>query len=54
MAKMATLQTNLQHVDIHNHWLRQDVSRRTIKIKYTPLYSITADGLTKASNGPLH
>jgi len=53
-AEMATLQTKLRHVDIHNHWLRQEVNRKTIKIEYTPSNSMTADGLNKALSNPLH
>ena len=53
-AEIATLQTKLRHVDIHNHWLRQEVSSGKIKIEYTPSSSMTADGLTKALNFPLH
>jgi len=52
--EMATLQTKLRHVDIHNHWLRQEVSRGGIQIEYTPSDSITADGLTKALSFPRH
>jgi len=53
-AEMATLQTKLRHVDIHNHWLRQEVSRGAIQIEYTPSDSMTADGLTKALSFPRH
>jgi hypothetical protein len=42
------LQTKLRHVDIHNHWLRQEVQRGTISVKYIPSASMPADGLTKA------
>jgi hypothetical protein len=45
---IARLQTKLRHVDIHNHWLRQEVTRKTIKIEYTPSDNIIADGFTKA------
>jgi len=47
-ADIAMLQTKLRHVDIHNHWLRQSVSRKTIKVAYTPTGDMLADGLTKA------
>jgi hypothetical protein len=53
-AEIATLQTKLRHVDIHNHWLRQEVSRKKIKVEYTPSADMIADGLTKALNYPLH
>jgi hypothetical protein len=35
-AETALLQTKLRHVDIHNHWLRQEVSEKRIIIEYTP------------------
>jgi hypothetical protein len=35
-------------VDIHNHWLRQEVARKVIKVKYVPSDNIIADGFTKA------
>ena len=53
-AKVATLQTRLRHVDIHNHWLRQEVANKKIMVEYTPSASIIADGLTKALNHTLH
>ena len=41
------LQTKLRHVDIHNHWLRQEVSANRIAVEYTPSKEMIADGLTK-------
>ena len=38
----------LRHVDIHNHWLRQEVQRQSIIVQYTPSEQMIADGLTKA------
>ena len=49
--EIAVLQTKLRHVDIHNHWLRQEVLNRSIEVVYTPTAKITADGLTKALQG---
>jgi hypothetical protein len=46
-AKLAFLKTKLRHVDIHNHWLRQEVQRGTITVNYIPSAQIMADGLTK-------
>ena len=46
-AEIAVLQTRLRHVDIHNHWLRQEVLNGTIKVVYTPSNELMADGLTK-------
>ena len=42
------LQTKLRHVDIHNHWLRQEVSANRIAVEYTPSKEMIADGLTKS------
>jgi hypothetical protein len=42
------LQTKLRHVDIHSHWLRQEVQRGTIAITWTESKKMVADGLTKA------
>jgi Reverse transcriptase (RNA-dependent DNA polymerase) len=46
-AETALLQTKLRHVDIHNHWLRQEVSQGRIIVEYTPSQHMLADGLTK-------
>ena len=47
-AEIATLKTNLRHVDIYNHWLRQEVQRGSIAVRYTKSAQMLADGLTKA------
>ena len=49
--EIAILQTKLRHVDIHNHWLRQEVLNKSIEVVYTPTAKIMADGLTKALQG---
>jgi Reverse transcriptase (RNA-dependent DNA polymerase) len=46
--EITRLQTKLRHVDIHNHWLRQEVSRGRINVEYTESQNMIADGLTKA------
>jgi hypothetical protein len=51
-AEIATLKTQLRHVDIHNHWLRQEVMEDRIEVTYTPSSALMADGLTKALQGP--
>ena len=43
----AKLQTKLRHVDIHSHWLRQEV-QRTIGLQWQETGKMIADGLTKA------
>ena len=32
--EISLLQTKLRHVDIHNHWLRQEVSSGRINVEY--------------------
>lgn len=46
--EVALLNTRLRHVDIHNHWLRQEAADGRIKVQYTPTEDMLADGLTKA------
>ncbi len=46
--KSIKLQTNLRHVDIHSHWLRQEVQRGSINIRWVASKEMVADGLTKA------
>jgi hypothetical protein len=41
------LDTKLRHVDIHQHWLRQEVQAGRIDIKWMPTAEMPADGLTK-------
>ena len=42
------LTTKLRHVDIHRHWLRQEVQQGRIQIEWLPTSEMLADGLTKA------
>jgi hypothetical protein len=46
-SEISRLQTKLRHVDIHNHWLRQEVAAGTIKIEYVQSSDMIADGFTK-------
>ena len=39
--------TKLRHVDIHAHWLGQEVALGTIAVKWVPSAQIVADGSTK-------
>lgn len=39
--------TKLRHVDIHRHWLRQEIQDERINVQWTSSASILADGLTK-------
>ena len=42
------LKTQLRHVDIHNHWLRQEIKEGRVKVTWKATDHILADGLTKA------
>ncbi|KID81860.1 polyprotein [Metarhizium guizhouense ARSEF 977] len=46
--EVGLLQTKLRHVNIHNHWLRQEAEKGTISVNYVPTGEMVADGLTKA------
>jgi hypothetical protein len=41
------LRTKLRHVDIHQHWLRQEVQSGRIAVEWTKTANMVADGLTK-------
>lgn len=47
----ATLSTKLRHVDIHRHWLRQEVQQGRVAVEWVPTGEMLADGLTKALPG---
>jgi len=49
--EISKLQTKLRHVDIHNHWLRQEVANRQIKVEYMQSSEMIADGFTKVLPG---
>ena len=42
------LTTKLRHVDIHNHWLRQESMSKRVLFEWTETKKMIADGLTKA------
>jgi hypothetical protein len=48
------LATKLKHVDIHQHWLRQEVQEKRLNIDWIPTADMPADGLTKALPGQKH
>jgi hypothetical protein len=39
--------TQLRHVDVHQHWLRQEVAEGRISVQWKPTNLIPANGLTK-------
>lgn len=43
----ARMHTKLKHVDIHRHWLRQEVQQQHIQLEQVPTNGMAADGLTK-------
>lgn len=45
------LKTKLRHVDVHNHWLREHIQRKTISLSHKSSTEVIADGLTKALQG---
>ena len=47
-AEIPQLTTRLKHVDIRQHWLRQEVQEGRLAIEYLPSSQMPADGLTKA------
>jgi len=44
----ARLITKLRHIDIHQHWLRQEYAERRLFFQWKPTKEMIADGLTKA------
>ena len=46
--------TKLRHVNIHKHWLRQEVQNHSIYITWTSSSTIISDGLTKALSSQRH
>jgi hypothetical protein len=50
----AKLATKLRHVDIHQHWLRQEFARRHINVQWVPTRDMIADGFTKALSKQKH
>ncbi|KJK84936.1 hypothetical protein H633G_11239 [Metarhizium anisopliae BRIP 53284] len=44
----AKLTTQLRHVDIYQHWLRQQVQSSRIKVRWVESKEMVADGMTKA------
>jgi hypothetical protein len=41
------LRTKLRHVDIHQHWVRQEVQAKRIAVEWVSTTDMAADGLTK-------
>ena len=48
------LDTKLRHIDIHQHWLRQEVQAGRIRINWIATSDMPADGFTKALSRQRH
>lgn len=46
--KIMKLQTKLRHINIHLHWLRQEIQQKSIDIFWVSTKDMKADSLTKA------
>jgi hypothetical protein len=54
MKESPKLVTKLKHIDIHQHWLRQETEKGTVKIEWISTNEMPADGLTKALGPQKH
>ena len=50
----ASFSIKLRHVNIHRHWLRQEVQNERIIIQWTPSNTILTDGLIKMLSSQRH
>jgi hypothetical protein len=48
------LETRLRHIDIQQHWLRQEVQEKRLHVEWLPTAQMPADGLTKALTRQKH
>ena len=48
------LATKLKHLDIHQHWLRQEIQANRLNIQWISTLEMPADGLTKALDRQKH
>jgi hypothetical protein len=46
--------TKLKHIDIHHHWLRQEILAGNLEISWVPTNLMPADGLTKPLSHQKH
>ena len=54
MKETPKLVTKLKHIDIHQHWLRQETAKGLVKIEWISTVDMPADGLTKALSAQKH
>jgi hypothetical protein len=50
----AKLTTKLKHIDIHRHWLRQEVKEKRVTLHWVPTAQMPADGFTKSLRRQKH
>jgi hypothetical protein len=48
------LMTRLRHVDIHHHWLREQVQEEELHVGFIPTNDMVADGMTKSLGRQKH
>lgn len=48
------LNTKLRHVDVHQHWLRQEVQAKNVLVTWISTSNMPADGLTKRLSTQQH
>jgi hypothetical protein len=53
-AQTEAVATKIRHIDIHQHWLRQEVLAGTLSLKWVPAATMAADGLTKPLSEAKH
>ena len=46
--------TKLKHIDVHQHWLREQAEKGIIKFEWVQTGNMAADGLTKALSTQKH
>ena len=54
MKEAPKLVTKLKHIDIHQHWLRQEAEKGTVKLEWISTNNMPADGFTKALGPQKH
>ena len=54
MKEAPKLVTKLKHIDIHQHWLRQETGKGTVKLEWMSTNDMPADRLTKALGPQKH
>jgi len=54
MAKNSQFHGHAKHIDIHHHFIREQVELGTIKLDYCPTIDMTADMMTKGLNREQH